>query len=63
MDKIGNIKFTIEIAADTGLEFLALKLKINEGKIRVDVYAESTNNFSYTLPNTCYPKKKHMQHT
>ena len=56
MDKIGNIKFTIEIAGDTGLEFLYLKLKINEGKIRVDVYAKSTNSFSYTLPKTCYQK-------
>ena len=34
MDKIGKIRFTMEIAGDTGLEFLDLKLKINEGKIR-----------------------------
>ena len=32
MDKAGKIKFTMEIAGDTGLEFLDLKLKINEGK-------------------------------
>ena len=57
MDKTGKIKFTMEIAGDTGLEFLDLKLKISEGKIRVDVYAKSTNSFSYTTPNTCYPKK------
>ena len=57
MDKTGNIKFTMEIAGDTGLELLDLKLKINEGKIIVDVYAKSTNSFSYTKPNTCYPKK------
>ena len=38
------------------LKFLDLKLKINEGKIRVDVFAKSTNSFSYTTPNTCYPK-------
>ena len=25
-------------------------------RIRVDVYAKSTNSFSYTTPNTCYPK-------
>ena len=56
MDKTGKIKFTMEIAGDTGLEFLDLKLKISEGKIRVDVYAKSTNSFSYTTPNTCYPK-------
>ena len=56
MDKTGKIKFTIEIAGDTGLEFLDLKFKINEGKIRVDVYAKSANSFNYTTPNTCYPK-------
>ena len=33
MDKTGNPKFTMEIAADTGLGFLDLKLKINEGNI------------------------------
>ena len=47
---------TMEIAGDTGLEFLDLKLKINEGKIRVDVFAKSNNSFSYTTPNNCYPK-------
>ena len=56
MDKTGKIKFTMEIASDTGLEFLDLKLKIVEGKIRVDVYAKPTNSFSYALPSTCYPK-------
>ena len=56
MDKTGKIKFTMEIAGDTGLKFLDLKLKINEGKIRVDVFAKSINSFSYTTPNTCYPK-------
>ena len=30
MDKAGKIKFTMEIAGDTGFEFLDLKLKINE---------------------------------
>ena len=29
MDKKSKIKFTMEIAGDTGLEFLDLKLKIN----------------------------------
>ena len=46
----------MEIAGETGLEFLDLKLKISEGKIRVDAYAQSTNSFSYTTPNTCYLK-------
>ena len=56
MNKTGKIKFTMEITGDTGLEFLDLKLKINEGKIRVDVYGKSTNSFSYTTSNTCYPE-------
>ena len=56
MDKTGKIKFTMEIAGDTDLGFLALKLTISEGKIRVDFYAKPTNSFSCTTPNTCYPK-------
>ena len=56
MDETGKIKFTMAIAGDTNLEFLDLKLKINEGKIRVDDFAKSTNSFSYTTPDTCYPK-------
>ena len=48
MDKTGNINFTLEIASDTSLEFLDLKLKIVEGKTRVDVFAKPTNSFSYT---------------
>ena len=47
----------MEIADKNRLEFLDLKLKIVEGKIRVDVYAETTNSFSYTSSNTCYPNK------
>ena len=46
MDKTGRIKFAMEIAGDTGLEFFDLRLKINEGKIRLNVYAKSTNSFS-----------------
>ena len=44
------------ISGEADLEFLDLKLKINEGNIRVDVYAKSTSSFSYNTPNTCYPK-------
>ena len=55
-DKTGKIKFTMQFAGGTGLEFLDLKLKINEGKIRVDAFAKSTNSFGYTTHNTCYPK-------
>ena len=56
MDKTGKIKITMEIAGNTDLEFLALKLKISEGKIRVDFNAKPTNSFNYTTSNTCYPK-------
>ena len=56
MDKTGKTKFTMEVAGENGLEFLDLKLKIVEGKIKADVYAKPTNSFSYTTPNTCYPK-------
>ena len=38
------------------MEFSDLKLKITEGKTRVDVYATPTNSFSYTSPNMCHPK-------
>ena len=56
MDKTGKIKFTMEIASDTGLEFLDLKLKINEGNTGDNFYAKSTESFSYTTPNSCYPR-------
>ena len=36
----------MEIASENGLEFLDLKLKITEGKIRVDVHAKPTNSFT-----------------
>ena len=54
MNKTGKIKFNMEIADDTGLGCLDLKLKIKEGKIRVDVYAKPNNSFSHVIPNTCY---------
>ena len=57
MDKTSKINFAMQIASDTGLGFLDLKLKIVEGKIRVDVLAKLTNSFSYTTPSTSYPKK------
>ena len=54
MDITDKIKFTLEITGDTSLEFLDLKLKVHEGKIRVDAYAEFTISFSYTAPSTYY---------
>ena len=46
----------MEISSDTGLEFLDLKLKIVEGKVRIDTFVKPTNTFSYTTRDTCYPK-------
>ena len=57
MDTADKIKFTLEITGETGLEFLDLKMKIAEGKIRVDAYVKPSNSFSCTSPNTCYSKK------
>ena len=37
MDKADKINFNMEMESATGLEFLDLKLKIVEGKIRVDL--------------------------
>ena len=56
MDTTGKINFSMETAGENGLGFLDLKLKIADGKIRVDVYAKPTNSFSYTSSNTCCPK-------
>ena len=57
MDTADKIKFTMEITGETGLEFLDLKMKIAEGKIRVDAYVKPSNSFTCTSPNTCYSKK------
>ena len=46
----------MQIAAENGLEFLDLKLKMNENsKITVDVFSKPTNSFTYVMPSTCYP--------
>ena len=47
----------MQIADDNGLEFLDLKLKIQNGKISVDVYSKPTNSFTYVMPSTCNPRK------
>ena len=53
-----NVYIIMSIANnDSVLEFLDLSLHIYEHKkICVDVYTKSTNNFTYVLPSTCYPK-------
>ena len=56
IDSTGKIKFTMQIADENGLEFLDLKLKMNEkNKIIIDVFSKPTNSFTYVMPSTCYP--------
>ena len=57
IDSIGKIKFTMQVQDDDGIEFLDLKLKLENSKIAVDVFAKPTNSFTYVLPTSCYPKK------
>ena len=57
METIGKMKVAMEITGENGLKFLDLKMKIAEGKIRVDAYVKPSNSFSCTSPNTCYSKK------
>ena len=43
-------------ADENGLEFLDIKLKMNENnKITIDVFSKPTNSFTYVMPSTCYP--------
>ena len=56
IDSTGKIKFTMQIADENGLEFLDLKLKMNENnKMIIDVFSKPTNSFTYVMPSTCYP--------
>ena len=58
VDTTGKIKFTRSVANELVLEFLDLSLHIDEhNKICMDVFANSTDSFTYVLPSTCYPKK------
>ena len=47
----------MQVQVDDGIEFLDLKLKLENSKIAVDVFANPTNSFTYVLPTSCYPKK------
>ena len=56
IDSTGKTKFTMQIADENGLEFLDLKLKMNENsKITVGVFSKPTYSFTYVMPSTCYP--------
>ena len=46
----------MQIADENGLEFLDLKLKMNENsKLTFNVFSNPTNSFTYVMPSTCYP--------
>lgn len=46
MDKTGKISFTKEIASSTNLNFFVLKLKVNQGKNRVNIFAKTSIDFN-----------------
>ena len=46
----------MQIADENSLEFLDLKLKMNENsKITVDVFPKPSSSFTYVMPSTRYP--------
>ena len=50
LDSTEKIKFTMQIADENGLEFIDLKLKMNENsKITVDVFSKPTNDYTYVI--------------
>ena len=56
IDITWKIKFTMQTTDENGLEFLDLKLKMNENsKITVEVFPKSIKSFTYVMPSTCYP--------
>ena len=57
IDLTSKIKFTMQVQDEDGIEFLELKLKLENSKIAVDVFAKPINSFTYVLPTSCYPRK------
>ena len=57
IDRTKKIQFTMKVTKDF-LEFLDLKLKFDKEykRILVDIFTKATNNFTYVLPSTCFPK-------
>ena len=56
IDSTGNIKFTMQIQDKVGIEFLDIKLKLQNSKTAED-FAKPTNSFTYVSPTSCYPRK------
>lgn len=46
MDKLGKISFTKEIASSTNLNLFVLKLKVIQGKNRVNIFAKTSIDFN-----------------
>ena len=47
----------MQVQDEDGIEFLDLKLKLENSKIAVDVFAKPTNGFTYVLPTSSYSRK------
>ena len=47
----------MNVQDEFGLAFLDLKLKLENSKTSVDIFAKLTNSFTYVLPTSCYPRK------
>ena len=47
----------MQVQDEDRIEFLDLKLKLQNSKIAVDVFANPTNSFTYLLPTTFYFRK------
>ena len=57
IDSTGKIKFTMQVQDEDGIEFLDLKLKLENSKIAVDAFAKPTNSFTYVLPTSRYTRR------
>ena len=57
IDSTVKIKFNMQVQDKDGIEFLDLKLKYENGKIAVDVFAKPINSFTYVLPTSCCLRK------
>ena len=57
IDSTGKIKFTMQVQDEDGIEFLDLKLKLENSKIAVDAFAKPSNSFTYALPTSYYLEK------
>ena len=53
IDSTGKIKFIMQVQGEYGIEFLDLKLKLENSTIAVDVSDKPTNSSKYVLPTSC----------